>query len=90
MRQKLFEVPERGYTVSGLLVLAARAEKESLNCKAGDSIILIKPDGSEIETQAVVTDRFKVNKLLVHTVLVKDLKKEEIPIDTINYLEVSK
>ena len=49
MRRKLFEVEERGYTVSGMLVLSGRVEKESLDFKDNDSIFLVLPDGIEIK-----------------------------------------
>ncbi len=87
MRQILFKAEHIGYTVSGLLVIAGRVDKDSLDFKAGDTIILVKPDESEIETQAVIADRSKVRNFLVHTVLVEDLKREDVPIGTEVFLK---
>ncbi len=88
MGRKLFKAEHIGYTVSGLLVVAGRVNKEFLDFKAGDSIILLKPDESEIETQVVVADRYKVRNFLVHTALVEDLNKEDVPIGTDVYLKI--
>jgi hypothetical protein len=87
MRRKLFEVEDCGYIADGKLLLAGRVEKDSLDFKAGDSIILSKPDGTEIETKIIEADSFKGSKLKIHAVFVEGIRKEEIPFRTIVFLK---
>lgn len=86
MRQKLFEVGEVTYTVSGVLVLAGIIEKHSSTIKKDDSIILAKPDGTEIETKISSSDNFKVQNKLVQVVLIENLIKDDVPIGTVIFV----
>lgn len=87
MRRRLFKVEDCLYTVSGSLVLAAKTRQDSLDFKEGDSIVLIKPDGTEIETQIGGTGRFKVINSYVESITLDGLKNEDVPIGTEVYLE---
>lgn len=91
MRSKLFEVGEVTYTVSGVLVLAGIVEKEardeSRESDDGDSIIIIFPDENEIKTKAKGGGIFKIQGKLVHSALIRDLKKEDIPIGSIVFVD---
>ena len=89
MRQKLFQVEDCSYTVSGKLVLAAKVKDNAVNFKEGDSIILVKPDGTEVKAQARGGGKFKVMNSLVQSILLEEeLKKEDIPIGTIIFLDI--
>jgi len=83
MRKRLFEVEYCDYTVSGTLVLSAKVETNSLNFKIGDSIVLVKPNGTEIKTKIDSYGRFKVQNSPVHSILVKTLRREDVPIGTV-------
>ena len=89
MRQKLFQVEDCLYSVSGKLVLAAKVDDNVANFKQGDFIILVKPDGTEIKAQARGGGKFKVLNSLVQSILLEEeLKKEDIPIGTIIFLNI--
>lgn len=85
MRRKLFQVQETAYTVSGTLVLAAKTEKENLDFNKDDVIVLVKPDGNEIETKIDGADLFKKTKSLIEAILLNAYKREDVPIGTIVY-----
>lgn len=87
MRQKLFEIEEVTYTVSGVLVLAGIVEKRSSNIKKDDSIILVRPDGAKIETKIKSSDNFKVQENLAQAVLIEDLTKDDVPIGTVIFVD---
>lgn len=89
MRRKLFEVGEVNYTVSGVLVLAGIVEKEARELDDGDSIIIVLPNESEIKTKAKGGGIFKIQGKLVHSVLIRDLKKEDIPIGSVVFVDES-
>lgn len=85
MQRKLFQVQETAYTVSGTLVLAAKTEKENLDFKKDDVIVLVKPDGNEIETKINGVDLFKKTKPFIESISLNAYKKEDVPIGTIVY-----
>lgn len=80
MRRKLFVIEEVAYTVSGRLVLAGRVEKESLDFKDNDSVIIVLPNGTEIKTKVEGSGRFKIQKTFVHSIIADDLTRDDIPI----------
>ena len=86
MRRKLFEIGEVTYTVSGVLVLAGIVEKHSSNIKKDDSVILVKSDGTEIETRISGSDNFKIQNKLVQAVLIDKLTKDDVPVGTVIFV----
>lgn len=89
MRRKLFNVEDCLYTVSRRLVLASEAENGSLDVEIGDSIILVTPDGTEIETEAEGVDNFENLHTPIHAIYIENLTKEQVPIGTEVFLTVS-
>lgn len=83
MRRKLFEVQEITYTVSGKVVLGAKTEKDYLDFKENDLIVLVKPDGTEIETKIDSAELFKRTKPSIEAVLLNDFKREDVSIGTV-------
>lgn len=83
MRRKLFQVQETTYTVSGTLVLAAKTEKEHLDFKKDDAIVLVRPDGTEFEAKIDNVDLFKKTKPWIESILLNDYKREDIPVGTV-------
>lgn len=84
MRQKLFTV-EDNFKISGRegIVIAANLPPNMPDLKGKEKIVLIQPEGREIETEIAGIEMVRtVSGIRKIALLIKDVTKEDVPIGT--------